>query len=47
MITKTIASNKINYDINDSGCNNKASLGVFCSQVSDCKLRTLVVAPGD
>ncbi len=46
MITKTIASNRINSDINDSGGNNKASSGVFCSQVSDCRLRILVVAPG-
>ena len=46
MITETIASNMINSDINDSGGNNKASLGVFCSQVSDCRLRILVVALG-
>ena len=46
MITNTIPSNRNNSDINDSGGNNKGSFGVFCSQVSDCRLWTLVVALG-
>ena len=46
MITKTIASNMLSSDINDSGGNNKGSFGFFCLQASDCRLRTLVVAFG-